>query len=90
MCEEIESFGLQLESIADGESEVAKLLMGKLNMDYHARRFRHYTGHQARLAHEQEAMDKIKDESKVDPSLLFISSRLCDEVLTFERLRGTE
>jgi hypothetical protein len=65
MCEEIESFGLQLESIADGESEDAKLLMGKLNMDYHARRFRHYTGHQARLAHEQEAMDKIKDESKV-------------------------
>jgi hypothetical protein len=74
MCEEIESVGLQLESIADGESEDAKLLMGKLIMDYHARRFRHYTGHQERLAHEQEAMDKIKDELKVGQSLLLISA----------------
>ena len=61
MCEEIEDFGLQLESIVDRKCED--------NIDYHARR-RHYTGHQARLAHEQEALDIIKVELKADRSLL--------------------
>jgi hypothetical protein len=54
-----------LETMVDGECEDVKQLMCNLNVDYHARRFRHYTGHQARLAHEQEAMDTIKEELKL-------------------------
>lgn len=74
MCEEIETFGITLESMADDESEEVKLLISDLSIDYHARRFRHYAGHQARLAHEHEALDLIKAELKVDENLLFVTA----------------
>jgi hypothetical protein len=87
LCEEIESFGMQLESIADGECEDVKQLMGNLNIEYHARRFRHYTGHQARLAHEQEALDTIKEELKEDRNLVFITA---DYAMKFLPLKDSE
>jgi hypothetical protein len=85
--EAVDSTRLQLESAADGECEDVKSLMNNLNIDYHARRFRHYTGHQSRLAHEQEALNNIIEELKMDPKLIFITA---DYAMKFLPLKDSE
>ena len=87
ICEEIESFGSTLDNLSEGESEDVKKMISNLNIDYHSRRFRHYAGHQARLAHESEALAHIKNKIKDDLGTIFITA---DYAMKYLPLKDSE
>lgn len=58
-----------------------------LNFSYHRDRFKHYAGHQGRLQHEHQVAGHIKDDMKVDHSLIFITA---DYAMKFLPLKDSE
>lgn len=87
ICEGIDSFASMLEKLSDAESGDVKKMVSDLNIDYHIRRFRHYAGHQARLAHESEAITHIKNELIEDVGTIFITA---DYAMKYLPLKDSE
>ena len=60
----------QIDSLTGDEAEKAT----QLDFQYHLDRFRHYSGHQARLAHESESPCHLKDRMMKDETLLSVTA----------------
>jgi hypothetical protein len=76
-CGSVERFDIQLHGLIDQirtlpgeEVEKAK----QLDFQYHLDRFRHYAGHQARLAHESETSRHLNFRMMEDTSLISVTA----------------
>jgi hypothetical protein len=65
MCQQLHSFGGLLDDVSVGASENVLEKIKEMNLKYHNERYIHYKGHQARLAHESMAANKIKEKLKI-------------------------
>jgi hypothetical protein len=87
LCDSIELFGARLDKLGVEDTEEVKRKIQELNISYHSKRYRHYAGHQARLAHEAEVAEHVKEQLKLDPGLIALTA---DYAMKFLPLKDSE
>jgi hypothetical protein len=87
VCDSIELFGIRLDKLGADDTEEVQRKIKELTISYHSKRYRHYAGHQARLAHEAEVADHVKEQLKNDPGLIALTA---DYAMKFLPLKDSE